>query len=115
MKRAALVVLAIGLMSIVVTTQTPPQVIPHDPAWACPITEMQLPPDPPTAKRLEGSAKSYTPKEIDDLLNPPDWYPNEHPAPPSAVQKGKGDALACGACHLMKGLGHPESASVAAF
>ncbi len=114
-RRAVLVVIAIAAMSIVVETQAPPQVIPHDPAWAFPIIEMQLPPEPATAKRLEGSSKSYTPKEIDDLSNPPDWFPNEHPAPPAVIQKGKGDALACGACHLMNGLGHPESASVGGF
>jgi cytochrome c553 len=101
------VALAIGL-----TAQQPPQVIPHDPAWAFPISELQLPPEPATPKRVEGSAKSYTPKEIDDLSNPPDWFPNEHSPAPAVVTKGKGDALACGACHLMNGLGHPESASV---
>jgi cytochrome c553 len=31
------------------------------------------------------------------------------------VQKGHGAALACGSCHLMSGLGHPESADLTGF
>ena len=118
MKRTA-GVLVVALMSVLAAGRTqaqqPPQVIPHDPPWAFPIAEMQLPPEPATAKHLEGSSKSYLPKEIDDLSNPPDWFPAEHPPAPSVVQKGHGDALACGACHLMNGMGHPESASVGAL
>jgi cytochrome c553 len=97
------------------SAQQPPQVIPHDPDWAFQIQQMQLPPEPAAPKKLEGSARSYTPKEIDDLASPPDWYPEEHRPAPAAVVKGHGDALACGACHLMNGMGHPESASVGGF
>jgi cytochrome c553 len=50
--------------------------------------------------------------QIDDLSNPPDWFPDEHPPAPSIVQKGHDAALACGACHLMSGHGHPESADL---
>ena len=63
-------------------------------------------------RSVPGSTKKYTPKEIDDLLNPPDWFPDEHKPAPSIVQKGHGMALACGSCHLMSGLGHPESSDV---
>lgn len=113
--KVVVAVAVIGAMSIVLRGQAPapPQVIPHDPAWAFPIQQMQLPAEPPTPKRLDGSSKSYAPKEIDDLSNAVDWFPNEHPPAPTIVQKGHGDALACGVCHLMNGLGHPESASVA--
>ena len=111
--KTCLAVAAMGAMSIVLRAQAPPQVIPHDPAWAFPIQQMQLPPEPPAPKRLEGSTKSYAPKEIDDLSTAVDWFPGEHPAAPTVVQKGHGDALACGVCHLMNGLGHPESSSVA--
>jgi len=104
MKRTA-GVMVVALVSMLSAgrpqAQQAPQVIPHDPPWAFPIAEMQLPPEPATAKHLEGSSKSYLPKEIDDLSNPPDWFPSEHPPAPSVVQKGHGDALACGACHLM--------------
>jgi cytochrome c553 len=64
---------------------------------------------------VPGSAKSYTPAQIDDLVNPPDWFPDEHAPAPPIVQKGHGAALACGSCHLMSGHGHPESAGMTGF
>jgi cytochrome c553 len=82
-------------------------------SWAYPV-----PTPAPTAaantapKQLPGSTKSYTQAQIDDQFNPPDWYPNEHGALPSVVAKGI-QAQACGSCHLMSGLGHPESADLA--
>ncbi len=66
-------------------------------------------------KSVPGSTKSYTPAQIDDLQNPPDWLPDEHPPAPPLVQKGHGAALACGACHLMSAEGHPESAGLTGF
>jgi len=87
----------------------------REPAWAFPVIQAQLPPEPPGPKQVEGSTKSYTPGQIDDLLNPPDWFPEAHKPAPSIVQKGHGGALACGACHLMSGFGHPESADLTGF
>jgi cytochrome c553 len=87
----------------------------REPAWAFPVIQAQLPPEPPGPKQVEGSAKSYTPGQIDDLLNPPDWFPEAHKPAPTIVQKGHGGALACGACHLMSGFGHPESADLTGF
>jgi cytochrome c553 len=84
----------------------------REPAWAFPIQAGTLPPDAPGPKSVPGSAKKYTPMEIDDLLNPPDWFPDEHRPAPPIVQKGHGMAFACGSCHLMSGLGHPESSDV---
>src|SRR5579862_2441668 len=85
-----------------------------DLTWAYPV------PDPapaanaaaPEQKRLPGSSKAYTQPQIDDQFNPPDWYPDEHAALPNVVQKGI-QAQACGSCHLMSGMGHPESANLA--
>ncbi len=81
--------------------------------WAYPV------PDPTTAsaanntpKTLPGSAKSYTQAQIDDQFNPPDWFPNQHGPLPRVVQTGI-QAQACGSCHLMSGMGHPESAELA--
>jgi cytochrome c553 len=88
---------------------------PREPAWAFPVIQAQLPAEPPGPKQIEGSTKSYTPGQIDDLLNPPDWFPEAHKPAPSIVQKGHGGALACGACHLMSGFGHPESADLTGF
>ena len=69
-------------------------------------------PQDPAPKMLPGSTQEYTQEQIDDLLNPPDWYPDQHPTPPAIVVKGHGGAMACGACHLMSGLGHPESSDL---
>lgn len=74
--------------------------------------ERPFAPERPEPKSLPGSARSYTQEQIDDLLNPPDWFPERRPDPPAIILKGRGDALACGACHLMSGLGHPESADL---
>jgi cytochrome c553 len=81
--------------------------------WAYPL------PDPPpssapnnTANQLPGSPKSYTQAQIDDQFNPPDWFPAEHGPLPRVVQSGI-QAQACGSCHLMSGMGHPESAQLA--
>jgi cytochrome c553 len=78
--------------------------------WAFPLkVERPFAPEGPEPKTLAGSPRKYTQQQIDDLLNPPDWFPDQRPDPPAIVLKGHGDALACGACHLMSGLGHPES------
>jgi cytochrome c553 len=55
-----------------------------------------------------------------DVLNPPDWYPAEHPPLPEVVAHGSppqgertAPILPCALCHLPNGLGHVESASLA--
>ena len=91
---------------------SPPQ---REPAWAFPVQAGSLPAEAPEAKSVEGSTKKYTPQEIDNLLSPPDWFPEAHKPAPGIVQKGHGAALACGSCHLMSGIGHPESADLTGF
>ena len=82
-------------------------------AWAYPVPD---PPPPAGAdtgpKTLPGSTKSYTQAQIDDQFKPPDWFPQEHGPLPRVVETGI-QAQACGSCHLMSGLGHPESADLA--
>lgn len=84
-----------------------------DLSWAFPVKNGDLPPEEPGSKTIPGTTKSYPQAQIDDLSSPPDWFPDEHPPAPQIVQHGHGDALACGACHLMSGVGHPESADMA--
>ncbi len=88
------------------------------PDWAFPVTDKVQPPtkDDGQPKTAPGSDKSYTRKQINDLFNPPDWYPDLHPPMPQVVAHGNGTAVrACGACHLPTGTGHDESAYVAAL
>jgi cytochrome c553 len=63
--------------------------------------------------RAPGSAKEYEAAKIAGNANPPDWFPDEHPAAPRAVTGGQGIRFACGSCHLMSGQGHPEAADIA--
>lgn len=92
----------------VIQSQQDPVRPPGTPAWAFAINDAEIP-DPTGDLTLPGSTKTYTFEEIDDQLNPPDWYPDEHPPAPEVVVKGEGDRRACGSCHLMSGSGHPES------
>src|SRR5262245_53471767 len=87
----------------------------REPGWAFPVQAGSLPAESQEPKSLEGSTKKYTPAEIDNLLAPPDWFPEAHKPAPGIVQKGRGAALACGSCHLMSGLGHPESGDLTGF
>lgn len=92
--------------------QQPPAVAnPFGPSWAFPNPEGPLPAEGPGPHTVPGSTRTYTMKEIDDLRNPPDWFPERHPAPPPVVQRGRA-VLACGSCHLMDGVGHPESSDL---
>jgi cytochrome c553 len=44
----------------------------------------------------------------------PDWHPEEHPAMPDIVAKGRAPTVfACGFCHLPNGAGRPENTSLA--
>jgi cytochrome c553 len=84
------------------------------PEWAFPVADKVQPPtrEDDQPKTLPGSSKSYTQKQIDDLKNPPDWFPDMHPAMPDVVAHGTA-TFACGSCHLPIGTGHDESAYVA--
>jgi len=90
--------------------QAPPR-----PAWAFLVPDKDQPTaaESTEAVHIPGSSKAYTAAQIDDLSNPPDWFPEEHGAVPDIIQHGKGAVLACGSCHLMAGHGHQESADLA--
>jgi hypothetical protein len=95
--------------------QTPSQTIKPEErlGWAFQVINGQLPPEPDESMTIPGSTRKYTRKQIDDLMNPPDWFPESHAPAPAPVTTGRGAMLACGACHLMNGAGHPESADMA--
>jgi cytochrome c553 len=112
MKKTLCMALFISAVSIGVYSQ---QRSGADLSWAFPVKNGDLPPEEAGPKSVPGSTKTYTQAQIEDLSNPPDWFPEEHPPAPQIVQRGHGDALACGACHLMSGVGHPESADMTGF
>ena len=115
--RIWLVVLMIAMSSAMVIGARPPQATPdNNLSWAFPLApERNEPPVPEPAgpRSLPGSSKAYTQAQIDDLSNPPDWYPNEHGSLPAIVSSGTSNkGFACGSCHLMSGHGHPESSDL---
>src|SRR5690349_4320207 len=104
---------AIAASLLVISVAAHPQLPTRtNPDWAFPVINGTLPAEPAGPKTIPDSKKNYTQAQIDDLNNPPDWFPEEHAPAPQIVKYGHGDALACGACHLMSGSGHPESADV---
>jgi cytochrome c553 len=107
--------LSLVLFASVVAAQNPtPTTIPNGlPEWAYNIPDKVQPPEPkvPRVVRVAGSSKELEASAVAGNANPPDWFPDEHPAPPRSVKGPMPNA--CGSCHLMSGQGHPESADIA--
>jgi len=85
------------------------------PDWAFNIPDKIQPTavKPEGIVRVPGSTKEYDAAKIAGNANPPDWFPDEHPAAPKAVAGGPGIRFACGSCHLMSGQSHAEAADIA--
>ncbi len=86
------------------------------PPWAYPVN----PPGMPAAQLGDGpvqlahSARTFLPSQLTDRFAAPDWYPEDHPAMPEVVARGRTpDVYACAYCHLPDGAGRPENASLA--
>ena len=79
MKKTLCVALFISAVSIGVYSQ---QRGGADLSWAFPVKNGDLPPEEAGPKSVPGSTKSYTQAQIEDLSNPPDWFPEEHPPAP---------------------------------
>jgi cytochrome c553 len=109
------VLLLVASFAVVAAAQNPtPTTIPNGlPTWAFNIPDPVQPPEPklPATVRAPGSSKEYEASAIGGNANPPDWFPDEHPAAPRSVKGPMPNA--CGSCHLMSGQGHPESADIA--
>jgi len=106
--------LPLVLLTSAVAAQNPtPTAIPNGlPEWAYNIPDKVQPPEAkvPNVVRVAGSSKELEASAIAGNANPPDWFPDEHPAPPRSVKGPMPNA--CGSCHLMSGQGHPESADI---
>lgn len=107
------------------TTTERPAAGPVPPPWAFTVNSPAPQAPPPSAmtapaaedhapRRVPGSTVALTPAQLRDLFNPPDWHPEDHPAPPEVVAHGrKPDVRACGYCHYPNGQGRPENSSLA--
>ena len=86
------------------------------PPWAYPVLAPGVKPplDDGLEKTVPGSKTSFTRKQISDLFNAHDWFPEDHPPMPDVVAHGRGpEVRACGMCHLPNGQGRPENAPLA--
>ena len=86
------------------------------PPWAYPVLApgVKPPPDDGLEKTVPGSKTSFTRKQISDLFNAHDWFPEDHPPMPDVVAHGRGpEVRPCGMCHLPNGQGRPENAPLA--
>jgi len=98
------------------------------PPWAYGFTTPVPPGTPPaepnpqqvldnvTLHTLPGSKFSFTRAQIANRYGPADWFPEDHPAMPEIVAKGKVAAqpqvYACSLCHYPNGKGRPENANI---
>ena len=86
--------------------------------WAYPVASAVVANKPPIEElhgpqQIQGSTRSYTQQELDNLSSPPDWFPDAHAPMPRIVRDGAANGgFACGSCHLANGMGHPESGDV---
>lgn len=114
---AFLSIFAIGVQTSHTQAPTPAPGRPPEgvPAWAFPTADAVQPPANTSEQiRVPDSAKTMTTAQVDDLFNAADWFPDQNTPRPEIVMKGRPPAaMACGVCHLMSGLGHPESSDLA--
>src|SRR5215470_1551427 len=82
----------------------------------------QAPPNPAqvqdnvTLHSLPGSKFQFTRAQIANRYGPADWFPEDHPAMPEIVARGRVSAqptiYACSLCHYPNGKGRPENANI---
>jgi cytochrome c553 len=67
-----------------------------------------------TQHTLPGSKLSFSRAQIANRNGPADWFPEDHPAMPEIVARGREAAgiYACGLCHYPNGKGRPENANI---
>jgi cytochrome c553 len=86
------------------------------PAWAYPVNppDLKAAVDDGSLRYVPGSTRAYTLSQLRDFFMAPDWHPDDHPAMPDVVARGREpDVFACGFCHRADGRGGPENANIA--
>ncbi|MBS1840637.1 MAG: c-type cytochrome [Acidobacteria bacterium] len=88
--------------------------IPPPWAYTMPAPGYKPPVDSGELRHVPDSSASWTLTQLRDRFYAPDWHPEEHPAMPEVVARGrKPDVLACGFCHRAEGTGGPENSNIA--
>jgi cytochrome c553 len=109
-------VLAATLASVTLAlAQTGSAALPPAPNWAYVWDpDFKVPAVDNAPQRLPGSTASFSWAQARDLFFAPSWHPEDHPAMPEVVARGrKPDVRACGSCHRAEGTGGPENSSLA--
>jgi cytochrome c553 len=85
------------------------------PSWAFIVMHKgpDLPKDKPVT--VAGSKLRVPPKEFEKNNYVADWFPSDHPKMPVVVERGRPEkkVAACAECHLVTGVGVPDSAALA--
>ena len=92
-----------AIRSVARSAQAAPEWHLPDIPWAFPVRDKVQPVlDERTGPiHVPGSTKTYTQEQIDNIGNPPDWFPDEHAPMPHIVAHGNGgSSLGCASCHL---------------
>jgi len=111
--RALLSVFSLLVVAFIAFADTPNQATPYWAFCVNPVTTYPVKPDN-QLRHVPNSTRTFTTAETQDLFNPPDWHPSDHPPMPDIVAHGrKPDVFACGYCHLPNGQGRPENSSLA--
>jgi cytochrome c553 len=109
-------VTSIACAAILVSVAQPARQATWPPQWAYPVNAPNLA-EPPAGHgviRVPRGATTFLPEQLTDLFSAPDWHPEDHPAMPGVVARGRQPGVyACGYCHLPNGAGRPENASLA--
>ena len=84
------------------------------PAWLYP---QNMAAEPPPASHapisVPGSRVTVDAAILHDRAQTVNWFPADQPAPPARVLKAKTGESACGYCHMVNGVGHPQNISIA--
>jgi cytochrome c553 len=87
------------------------------PEWAYPVNPPGTAPaaDDGRVRHVPDSRVEFTRAQLAAIgVQAPDWHPDEHPAMPPIVVRGRAPQVyACGYCHLPTGAGRPENTSLA--
>ena len=80
------------------------------PAWPYPRGVPDTRREEGTLFHVPGSKQAFTFTQINGGPATIDWFPDQHPTPPTPVIEGRAGAYnACGQCHLIDGSGKPDS------
>jgi cytochrome c553 len=118
------VVALVSTAALAAPPQQGPPAAQHPLPWAYAVAGAPPPGPPPPltdgdkVEHLAGSNQAFTKKQIEDIANPVDWFPGDHPPMPTIVAHRRSPGVnpwigGCALCHYPNGNGRPENAGIA--